>query len=56
VILISTLAEHTKNIDADARVSLIVQPYSPDMQVAGRVTLLGRAQRLTDKTELGPRY
>jgi putative heme iron utilization protein len=39
VILISTLAEHTKNIDADPRVSLIVQPYSPDMQVAGRVTV-----------------
>lgn len=56
VILISTLAEHTKNIDADARVSLIVQPYSPDMQVAGRVTLLGRAQRLADKSTLGPRY
>lgn len=56
VILISTLAEHTKNIDADSRVSLIVQPYSPDMQVAGRVTVLGRALRLSDKTELGPRY
>jgi putative heme iron utilization protein len=56
IILISTLAEHTKNIDADPRVSLIVQPYSPDMQVAGRVTLLGRAQRLDKKSELGPRY
>jgi len=56
VILISTLAEHTRNIDADPRVSLIVQPYSPDMQVAGRVTLLGRAQRLDEKSELGPRY
>ncbi len=56
VILISTLAEHTKNIDADSRVSLIVQPYSPDMQIAGRVTLLGRALRLADKSELGPRY
>ena len=56
VILISTLAEHTKNIDADPRVSLIVQPYSPDMQVTGRVTLLGRAERLADKSELGPRY
>lgn len=56
IILISTLAEHTKNIDADSRVSLIVQPYSPDMQVAGRVTLLGRAQRLDDKSALGPRY
>jgi hypothetical protein len=53
VILISTLAEHTKNIAADPRVSLIVQPYSPDMQVAGRVTVLGRAQRLEDKSALG---
>jgi hypothetical protein len=56
VILISTLAEHTKNINADPRVSLIVQPYSPDMQVTGRVTLLGKAERLADKSELGPRY
>ncbi len=56
VILISTLAEHTRNIDADPRVSLIVQPYSPDMQVAGRATLLGRAQRLEEKDGLGPRY
>jgi heme iron utilization protein len=56
VILISTLAEHTRNIDADSRVSLIVQPYSPDMQVVGRVTVLGHARRLEDKTALGPRY
>ena len=56
IILISTLAEHTKNIDVDSRVSLIVQPYSPDIQVAGRVTLLGRARRLDDKSALGPRY
>jgi len=56
VILISALAEHTKNIDADPRVSLIVQPYSPDMQVTGRVTVLGQAQKLADKSELGPRY
>jgi heme iron utilization protein len=56
VILISTLAEHTKNISADPRVSLIVQPYSPDMQVAGRVTVIGRAQRVDDKSSLGSRY
>lgn len=56
VILISTLAEHTKNLCANPRVSLIVQPYSPDMQVTGRVTLLGRAEKLADKSELGPRY
>ena len=56
VILISTLAEHTKNIDADPRVSMIVQPYSPDMQVAGRVTVIGRALRQADKSTLGARY
>jgi hypothetical protein len=56
VILISDIAEHTKNIVADPRVSLIVQPYSPDMQVTGRVTLLGRAERVAEKDALGPRY
>ena len=56
VILISTLAEHTRNLDADPRTSLIVQPYAPDMQVAGRVTVVGRAEKLADKSELGSRY
>ncbi|MDD5364109.1 MAG: DUF2470 domain-containing protein [Gallionellaceae bacterium] len=56
VILISEIAEHTKNITADPRVSVIVQPYSTDMQVTGRVTLIGRAERLPDKDGLGPRY
>jgi hypothetical protein len=56
VILISDIAEHTKNIIADPRVSIIVQPYSTDMQVTGRVTLIGRAERLEDKDSLGPRY
>jgi heme iron utilization protein len=56
LILISEIAEHTKNIEADARVSLIVQPYSPDMQATGRVTLAGQARRLIDKDGLGPRY
>ncbi len=56
VILVSTLAEHTKNMAADARVSLIVQPFSADMQTTGRVTVLGSAVRLDDKSALGPRY
>jgi putative heme iron utilization protein len=56
VILISDIAEHTKNIVADSRVSLIVQPWSPDMQVTGRVTVIGRAERVEDKDALGPRY
>ncbi|MDO9225563.1 MAG: DUF2470 domain-containing protein [Pseudomonadota bacterium] len=56
VILISDIAEHTKNIVADPRVSLIVQPYSTDMQVNGRVTIIGRATRLEEKDRLAPRY
>ncbi len=56
VILISDIAEHTKNIVADPRVSLIVQPYSADMQVNGRVTIIGQAVRLPTKDHLGPRY
>lgn len=56
VILISDIAEHTKNIIADPRVSLIVQPYSADMQVNGRVTIIGQAVRLPEKEPLGPRY
>jgi heme iron utilization protein len=56
VILISTLAEHTKNIDADPRVSLIVQPYAEDQHNAGRVTIVGDAVGLPEKDSLGPRY
>lgn len=56
VILISEIAEHTRNIDADPRVSLIVQPYSQDMQTTGRVTVIGQAERLQEKDSLGPRY
>lgn len=56
LILISNLAEHTKNIDADSRVSLLVQPCSEDLQAAGRVTLTGRATRLPDKNAFADRY
>lgn len=56
VVLISTLAEHTRNLAADPRCSLIVQPFSEDMQETGRLTLIGDAIQLSDKTGLGPRY
>ncbi len=56
IILISELAEHTRNLEADARCSLLVQPFSPDMQTTGRVTVVGRAERLSDKDSVGPRY
>ena len=56
VILISTLAEHTKNIEADPRVSLIVHPCTGDMQASGRVTMVARAEPLPDKAAFGARY
>lgn len=53
LILISTLAEHTKNIAADPRVSLIAfDPAAPDMQSGARLTLVGDA-KLADKQD-GP--
>ena len=51
LILISTIAEHTKNIQKDPRVSLIAfDPAAPDMQAGGRLTLLGDAT-ITDKQD-----
>lgn len=48
LLLISALAEHTRNIKADDRVSLFVQeqPAGGDVQAHGRVTLMGRAHRV----------
>ena len=56
LILISTLAEHTKNLLADDRASLIVHPCAEDAQAAGRVTLVGRARPVEEKTALRARY
>lgn len=57
LIFISTLAEHTKNIQQDARVSLIAHDHhNTDMQAQGRVTLLGTAQAIPDKAQAGTRY
>jgi heme iron utilization protein len=49
VVFISTIAEHTKNIDADDRVSLLVQEQATngDVQAHGRLTVLGRGRRVT---------
>jgi hypothetical protein len=51
---VSTLAEHTRNIDADPRASLLVvedTPAGADPLASGRVTLLGTAGELTDEAE-----
>jgi heme iron utilization protein len=48
IILIADIAEHTRNIKADNRVSLMAHsvPKEGDVQAQGRVTLLGRAMKI----------
>ena len=47
VMLISRLAEHTRNIAANPHVSLLVSDASDDIQAGARLTLMGNATRLT---------
>lgn len=57
LILISHLAEHTKNILADPRVSLITHNQDdPHIQAQGRVTMLGHAQHVAEREHAGKRY
>ncbi len=57
LILISGLAEHTKNILADARVSLITHNQDdPHIQTQGRVTVVGHAELQQDREACGKRY
>ena len=50
LILISTLAEHTRNISADHRVSLLAFEGTDDLQANSRLTLVGEAEQ-TDKQD-----
>ena len=57
IILISTLAEHTKNIQQDGRVSLISHNQNdPQIQTQGRVTLIGDAKLASNQEQIGQRY
>jgi len=56
VLLISRLAEHTKNIEADARVSLLVHEPSADVQATARLTLVGTCSRIAADDALRERY
>jgi heme oxygenase (biliverdin-IX-beta and delta-forming) len=58
ILLLSTLAEHTRNVLADTRASLFVQDDAPDPQAAARVTLLGRVAPVsqTELSALRERY
>lgn len=51
---VSTMAEHTRNLEADPRASLLVvedTPASADPLASGRVTLLGHVEAVTDPAE-----
>lgn len=57
LILISGLAEHTKNILSDSRVSLITHDQNdPHIQTQGRVTLVGNAALDSERDRCGERY
>lgn len=56
LMLISRLAEHTKNIQADPRVSLLVHESNADVQAGARVTFMGRAGSVENLDEAKERY
>ena len=50
IVLISTIAEHTKNIIANPKVSLLVFAGAEDLHANGRLTLIGEAEQV-DKND-----
>ena len=56
IVLISHLAEHTHNVEANPRVSFIVCASGPQVQAHPRVTLLGEARPAQDEAGIAVRY
>ncbi|HSQ04295.1 MAG TPA: pyridoxamine 5'-phosphate oxidase family protein [Burkholderiales bacterium] len=56
VVLISRLAEHTRNVAADPRVSLFSHDAKGDVQAGARVTLMGNARMLERPNPIQERY
>ena len=56
VVLISHLAEHTHNLEADPRASFIVCAPGADLQAQPRVTLLGETRPVPDQKAIADRY
>lgn len=56
VVLVSRLAEHTRNIEADARVSLLAHDPAADPQAGARATLLGKAVPVEPSGAAAARY
>lgn len=53
LLLISRIAQHTRNLKADPRCSLLVgERDAVDVQAAGRLTLLAQAQQLSEAQEV----
>lgn len=50
LLLISTIAEHTKNLIADCKASLLVFAEADDLQANARLTLIGDVEQ-TDKSD-----
>lgn len=56
VVLVSRLAEHTKNMVADPRASLLVHDAAQDVQTAARLTLVGDAEQVAEPESIARRY
>lgn len=56
IILVSQLAEHTRNLEADARTSLVVRDEGDEVQAGARLTLIGNAARIDCDPELRARF
>lgn len=57
VILISTIAEHTQNIVANPKVSLLVFAGDEDLQANARLTIIGEAKKINkEDADLRARY
>jgi heme iron utilization protein len=56
VVLISHLAEHTHNVEADNRASFLVSESGPDLHAASRASLLGNAEPVPNFAAIQARY
>jgi putative heme iron utilization protein len=56
VVLVSRLAEHTKNMVADPRASLLVHDVAEDVQTAARLTLVADAEPVAGPAPIAARY
>jgi putative heme iron utilization protein len=56
IILVSRLAEHTRNLAADPRASLLVHDPADDVQTAARLTLVADAVAVGEPAGLATRY